>query len=182
MTTAKTSIRNSLISGGIAMACLGFILHDAFKWTANSTLVGAFCPVNESVWEHLKMAYLAILIYSIFEYPILKNSTSNYFLSKCIGLICFEITILIIHYGALSANAHGMLWIDILSYFAGIFSCQWVCMILWRSRPWNKWPDAWNILFYFMAGLLFVYFTFSPPQLEIFKDSKSQTYGIYKLK
>ncbi len=173
-------MHRSLLVGGFAMACLGFIIHDAFKWAGMSLLAGAFFPVNESVWEHLKMAYVALLLISFFEYPLLKTVAQNYFLSKSVGLIAFELSILGVHYAGVWFTGKSILWIDILSYFIGIVICQLICKLLWNAKSLTAWKDTWNSIPYILTGFLFILFTFAPPHLEIFKDSKTQTYGIFK--
>lgn len=43
---------------GIAfISLLGAFLHFAFELSGQAKVVGAFAAVNESVWEHLKIAF-----------------------------------------------------------------------------------------------------------------------------
>lgn len=51
---------------------LNFISHFLYEWMPN-TLFSIFFPVNESIFEHMKMISTSILIYSIIEYIILKK-------------------------------------------------------------------------------------------------------------
>ena len=45
------------VSGVLFILAIGSALHFVFEWTGEFTLVAPFVPVNESVWEHLKMAF-----------------------------------------------------------------------------------------------------------------------------
>lgn len=41
---------------------LGVVLHFTFEWSNNNILVGTFSPVNESIWEHLKLLFFPMWI------------------------------------------------------------------------------------------------------------------------
>lgn len=48
---------------GIPVIILGgVLLHFCFDWSGRRRLLAVFAPVNESVWEHLKMAYWPLLV------------------------------------------------------------------------------------------------------------------------
>ena len=42
--------------GILVLSLLGTVMHFVFDWSGQSAPVGAFAAVNESVWEHLKLA------------------------------------------------------------------------------------------------------------------------------
>jgi hypothetical protein len=54
--------------GMVFIILLGSMLHFTFEWSGNQPIVGVFSAVNESVWEHLKIAFWPALLYLIFEY------------------------------------------------------------------------------------------------------------------
>ena len=76
---------------------LCFFIHFAYSKFPN-TLFSIFFPVNESIWEHMKMIFTSILLFSIIEYFILKKFNikySNYIFSKFIeALISIPIYLL----------------------------------------------------------------------------------------
>jgi hypothetical protein len=43
--------------GIVFIIFLGSALHFTFEWSGNQPAVGIFSAVNESVWEHLKLAF-----------------------------------------------------------------------------------------------------------------------------
>mgnify|MGYP000537345779 CR=1 FL=1 len=47
-------------------ALAGSALHFAYD-LCPSPLVGLFCPVSESVWEHLKLLYAPFLVCGLFS-------------------------------------------------------------------------------------------------------------------
>jgi len=60
--------------GFFAVILLGFLLHNAYFWTRPSQVFAIIAPVNESVWEHLKMAFWALMIYSLAEYTCITGT------------------------------------------------------------------------------------------------------------
>lgn len=69
---------------GFAFCCiLGTLAHFFYEWSGENTFIGMFCPVNESVWEHLKLIYTPYLIWSIAESMILKRQKINLFFPNC---------------------------------------------------------------------------------------------------
>lgn len=45
------------IIGIIFVLVLGTIFHFLYEWTENNFVVGLFAPINESVWEHMKLVF-----------------------------------------------------------------------------------------------------------------------------
>ena len=52
----------------LVAAFLGTLNHFLYFLSGQSPIVALFCPVNESVWEHLKLLYFPFLFVSIWEY------------------------------------------------------------------------------------------------------------------
>jgi hypothetical protein len=139
-------------------------------------------PVNESVWEHLKLGYWSVLLFSMAEYPQIKHSVSNYFLAKTIGVLALEITIIIIFYGYTFIAGKDILWLDILSYILGAIACQYLTYLFLRSKPFSTLTNRLSVVVLIAIGIIFGVATYHSPHIELFKDHNDNTYGIYKEK
>lgn len=62
------------------------VKHFTFNWS-NNILVGIFSPVNESIWEHLKLLFFPMLITVIFVYFYKGRLIPNYLCAKVLGII-----------------------------------------------------------------------------------------------
>ena len=51
---------------------LCFLTHFIYNLFPN-TLFSIFFPVNESIWEHMKMLFSTILLFGIIEYILIKK-------------------------------------------------------------------------------------------------------------
>lgn len=176
------SLKRWGLAGLITITVLGFLLHYLFSWTNGSKIIGLFVPVNESVWEHLKLGYWSVLVFSVAEYPNIKHNVSNYFFAKTIGVLALEITIIIIFYGYTLIAGKDILWLDILSYILGTVACQYLTYIFLKSKPFSTLTNGLSLTVFIAIGILFGVATYYPPHSEVFKDHNDNTYGIYKEK
>ena len=57
----------NLLLGILFAIAAGILLHFAYEWSMENPFVALFAPVNESVWEHLKMLFFPVFLYTLFE-------------------------------------------------------------------------------------------------------------------
>ncbi|MBR5139580.1 MAG: hypothetical protein IKV16_00870, partial [Clostridia bacterium] len=74
-----------LISAIFAIG-LGILFHFLYDISGKSQLVRPFAPVNESVWEHLKLIFFPFVLIMPVEYLLYGKRAYNFFSSKFIGL------------------------------------------------------------------------------------------------
>ena len=165
---------------GFAFCCiLGTLSHFFYEWSGENVIVGIFYPVNESVWEHLKLIFTPFLIWTAAEYFILKGQKLNLFLSKFCGVISGMLIILFIHYTYTGATGNESMTADILSFFAGVAAAFLISYTLMKNMKYKS--AASEVIFFILllaVGGIFILFTFSPPLIPLFEDSITKTYGI----
>ena len=54
-------------AGFFTAAVLGTLDHFAYDWSGKSLPVGAFCAVNESTWEHMKLLFFPVLVAAVVQ-------------------------------------------------------------------------------------------------------------------
>ena len=72
MTLKKTRIISTI---GIFLLC--FLFHFIYEWLP-STFTAVFFPVNESIWEHMKLLFSAVYFYGIIDYITLQKFNIKY--------------------------------------------------------------------------------------------------------
>jgi hypothetical protein len=164
--------------GIVPISLLGAFLHFAFELSGEIKLVGTIAAVNESVWEHLKIAFWPALIYAVFEYPFLKGRTGNYLIAKATGIYLIPITIAAVFYSYTTAIGHHVLLIDIITFVAAIAVGQMVSYRVLVARQLPLWLNLLGLVVLVVLAIAFVVFTFLPPQLPMFRDSVTGIYGI----
>ncbi|GAB6139268.1 DUF6512 family protein [Halanaerobaculum tunisiense] len=160
---------------------VGSLLHFVYDWSGQSLIVAVFSPVNESVWEHLKLGYWALVFFSLIEYPAIKDKVKNYFWGKTLGVLALEVFIILFFYTYTAIIGEHILWLDIASYVVGSIICQIINYnIISRKKP--RFNDRLGLICFIGFGGLLILFTFFPPHLPIFKDPKTGEYGIADIK
>jgi hypothetical protein len=177
----ESAMRRSILKWelvGIAViSILGSVLHFVFEWSGSCEPIGIFAAVNESVWEHFKIAFWPALLYSLFEYPFLRHSTSNFIIAKAIGIYVMPITIAVIFYAYTAVLGEEILIVDILIFIIAIALGQLASYKLLNMRRLPRWTDKVGLVLVILLAVVFGVFTFYPPHLPIFRDAR----GFYSI-
>ncbi len=157
---------------------LGILLHFTFEWSDQNLIIGAFSAVNESVWEHLKLAFFPMFITTIIGYFIFKNLYPNFFCSKTIGIlvaISFIVVFFFTYTGILGTNCAIL---DISSFIIAVIFGEYITLKrILNNKSCNK------RIYGLIIGILFIsfiVFTFYPLKINLFKDPITNNYGITK--
>lgn len=166
------------LAGIIAILLSGFLLHFLFSWTGQSEWIAWFVPVNESVWEHLKLGYWSVVFLSLAEYSQLKAQVNNYFVARFVGIVLFLVTILVIFYGYTTFTGENIVLIDIASYLVGAVVCQHVTYAMFRLEPTSGLLNQTGLALFLALGILFAVTTWHPPHHPLFEDKNTHSYGL----
>ena len=164
--------------GVIGILILSFLTHFLYEWFPNP-LFAIFFPVNESVWEHMKMLFTTILIYSVIEYLLLykfKINTNNFMLSSfIIAIIAIPIFLALylpFHY----TIGHNMV-ITIIIMTITFIIIEIISYKLLNLKP-IKYSNFMAILLIIASYIMFGYFTYNPLTYDLFFDPEKQIYGL----
>ena len=164
--------------GMIFIILVGSLFHFVFELSGNFPPVGAIAAVNESVWEHLKLGYWPLVFFSLIEYKFLKDKAKNIGLAKLLAAITIILTIIIIFYSYTAILGEDILIIDILSFVIAIIVGQIVSYKVLSSSQFSNWINLISWTLFIILGVLFVVFTYFPPELFLFEDPLTGLYGI----
>ena len=138
---------------------------------------GVFSAVNESVWEHLKIAFWPALLYLIFEYRYLFRKSNNFFFGKTLGIYAIMLIIPVIFYSYTAVFEENLI-IDIGSFIFAIIIGQ---LISYKLLTFKKLPKIFEMVSFVaivILALAFAVFTFYPPEVQLFQDPNTGEYGI----
>ena len=60
------SFRKNIILGMFPVAILGTLSHFVYGLSGENRFIGLFFPVNESTWEHMKLAFFPMLLFTMY--------------------------------------------------------------------------------------------------------------------
>lgn len=166
------------IAGFVFVGILGTLGHFLFEFFNESILTGLFCPVNESVWEHLKLLFFPYFIWTVIEYFFLKGQ-HNYFYSKIIGVVSGSVFIVAFFYTYSGVTGNVSTFADILSFFVGVAIAFTISYEIMRNgKTGSRLRENVSLCVFIFISAVFFIFTFAPPLIPLFEDPQRFTYGI----
>ena len=172
----KRLLRWELI-GFAFTGAVGTLLHFVYEWTGGNPLIAAFCAVNESTWEHMKLLAVPWLVWTIVT--IVVNRCAASALPRAIGLLAglAAIPALFYTYTGILGKSVGV--VNILIFQAAVLLAYFVSVSLQKSARLSSVPfQILGILLHLLAALAFLFFTSFPPSLPLFVDPTNGTRGI----
>jgi len=177
MSPKKAEILKLEIWGGLFIVFLGSLLHFTFAWLGRFWLVGIFSSVNESVWEHLKLAVFPATFWFLVEKFWLKKEAPNFVLAKIAGIFLMPALIVAIFYAYTAVLGRNILVLDILSFVVAVVIGQILTLRILFLPPVKKNYSWIAVGFLIILLLCFGIFTFWPPKIFLFKDPVRGLFG-----
>ena len=174
----KKQISYWQVGGFIFTAVVGTLLHFLFDWTGGSVAIGLFSAVNESIWEHMKLLFYPMVWFALVEYFYWGKNIESFWCIKLTGILLGITVIPVLYYtytGVLGVSAD---WFNITIFFLTAGLVYWVETKLFQKD--FSCPIGSKISFFIIVliAALFTVFTFFPPQIPLFADPISGTYGL----
>ena len=163
---------------GVALTSFfGTILHFLYDWLGQARWIAPFSGVNESTWEHMKLLFWPMFIYSVVQ-SLFFGERQDFWCVKLRGILFGLILIPVIFYtynGVIGKSAD---WINIAIFFISA-----AAVYIYETRQFNNQRIACKSQGFAFFSLciiaaLFVVFTFFTPQIGVFKDPVTQKFGI----
>lgn len=155
----------------------GTILHFLYDWLGEAIWVAPFSGVNESTWEHMKLLFWPMFIFAVAQSFFFKNQ-KYFWCIKTRGILLGLVLIPIIFYTYNGAIGKSPDWLNITIFFVSAAAAY-----IYETRQFKngagvcKRPRLAFALLCLIA-LSFIVFTFVTPEIGIFKDPLTSTYGI----
>ena len=163
---------------GFAVTSLGgTLLHFLYEWLGKPFWIAPFSGVNESTWEHMKLLFWPMLIYAVVQ-GLFFRDRSDFWCIKLRGILLGLILIPVIFYTYNGVIGHSPDWINIAIFFIAA-----AIAYIYETRRFLKVSAACKhpkraVAILCIIAALFILFTFITPEIGIFKDPLTGTYGI----
>ena len=164
--------------GIILIFGFGTTLHFLFAWTSYWRPIAIIAAVNESTWEHFKMAFWPGLFLALTEYFVWGKKQNSFFNAKFVGLCAMPVITMVLFYGYTSIWNHS-LPADVAVFFVSVAGGQLLSLyILSKEKAWPRFTHIVAI-----AGLLILTVAFStqsyfPRKNFLFAHPETGEYGI----
>ena len=158
---------------------LGTLLHFTYEWFSKSPIVGAFSAVNESTFEHLKLFITPIVLFGVIGWLRHRHSFENIFPALFFAILIGMLTITVFFYTYTGIIGTNFMVLDIFSFILGVFVSYFVLFrIIESERFTSSGANGLAAIGVFVIVSAMVFFTFYPPQIALFKDPLTGTFGI----
>ena len=159
----------------IFISLIGTLLHFMYEWTNHNKVVSLFAAVNESTWEHIKIALTPIFIWTLYDGAV-YGLNPNYFVAKMLSILVIILLIPILFYGYKIFTKKSILAIDITIFYVAIITSCLVFKYIINIKPLPF------FYIYLSAVLLFIIFgfymvlTLQPIKNFLLKDPSTKKY------
>ena len=172
--------RTYSIWGIIFTTLIGTLLHFTYSLSGQSQTVALFSAVNESTWEHNKLIFFPFLVFTVIEYFTYGKNTKNFFAAKLIGSIAGMFTVASVFYTYSGILGTNYAIVNILIFILGVIVAYCVSYKIIENETLLSNPFLQIISIAALIAICAAYFifTFSPPEIGIFKDPVTGSYGI----
>ena len=173
------TLKRIKIIGIFTTFVLCFLTHFIYDIFPNF-LTSIFFPVNESIWEHIKMMTSTMLIWEVIEYFLLKKYLINYnnFSFSIFVTLIVSIPVFILIYYPIYKCVGSVFILNILCLFITIYFSYIVSYYIMKSKKLNlNFIGTTGIICLY---IIFALFTYNPPKTEIFVNPVTNSYGLIK--
>ena len=160
----------------IIISIVGTLAHFLYDISNHNKIVGLFTAVNESTWEHIKIAITPTLLWGLYD-GYIYGSNPNYFTAKIVSLLVMTLVIPLIFYFQKIILKKDYVIINILSFYIAIILGQLSFYKILDLMPLDY------IYIYISVIALFIFFdcylllTLLPLKNFLFKDPITNKYG-----
>lgn len=160
----------------IIISIVGTISHFLYDLSDHNKIIGLFAAVNESTWEHIKIAITPTLLWGLID-GFKYGEYLNYFPAKLSSLLVITLVIPFIFYLSKILFKKDITIINISSFYIAIILGQYTFKYIMQLN------DLSFIYRYLSCVGLFIFFgcylllTLLPLKTPLFKDPITKKYG-----
>ena len=173
------SMKKLKILGLFIAFVLCFPLHSLYDMFPNF-ISSIFLPVNESIWEHMKILFGSIMISSVIQKIIVifkKLDYKNICFSNFLGAVASIPIFLVIFLPVYALIGENMI-VTIIIMFIALAISEYIAYRAMLMDDFNL--EKFTILFVLGVYVIFGLLTYFPLEFELFRDPKTLEYGISK--
>ena len=155
----------------------GSFVHFVYALSGKLTALGLFVPVNESVFEHLKLCLLPGLLWWLGSYLLHRRALfpAEWALAGLTAVLTAQLAVLMLFYTYTGMFGAHSLAADLFVFLIALCLGQGAGLLLYRRAA--ALPLPLTLALTAALFLLFALLTLFPPELPLFLDTSAGTYG-----
>lgn len=168
------------IIGVFFIFLISFVVHNIYEiFPLKITMI--FFPINESIFEHIKMIFTSYMIWIVIKSIIIRKNKivfNNYLFLELVSLF-FLISIFLIIFIPIFRFFGENIFITLFIYFVSIVISQIINYFLVTKKDYNYLRIV-SVIVIIISYLFFIYFAYKPPINWFFLNPTDNSYGLNK--
>ena len=165
-----------VLISAVVISLVGTLAHFLYDIAHHNKVMGLFAAVNESTWEHTKIALTPMLLCGLVD-GWLFGADPNYFLAKFFSLVAVIVLIPLLFYGYKALLGRDVLVLDILIFYVAIFAGQGLFGWLLMVGSLGFVGQYLGCVGLFATLACYMVFTLMPARNFLFRDPITHRYG-----
>ena len=166
-----------IILSSFIIFILSTLFHSLYNYLP-CFLTSIIVPVNESIFEHMKMIFTSYMFYLLIKILFNKKHENNLISSFVIASL-FNIVIFLIIYIPIYLLFGEKLVVNLILYFITILISNYL-MYKIQNKKINSKINKYSVYIIPLVYIVFTLFTYFPLKNMLFLDPTTNTYGIIK--
>ncbi len=162
--------QKNIIKAFIFCLFVGTLLHFTYDLSGNIAFIGYFSAVNESIWEHTKLASYSILFYSIIFYIKNKGNFNNFFLGIFLSMSFSILTVPILFYSYYHFAKKSIFLLDILIFIIACLVASSTFIYIINLKKHFTILNFLSLIFILILIFYMAKWSFNPPPFPIFEN------------
>ena len=165
--------------GFLFVSAAGTLLHFLYDWSGQSLFAAVISAVNESTWEHMKLLFVAMALFSVAQGFAIGRTYPNFLAVRAISTLTGLALIPILFYTYTGVLGSSVSWANIAIFYVSALTAFLLDFrLLRKGRFSSPWQQLLGLLVLWGLAFCFVWCTFRPPRLGLWQDPLTGMYGI----
>lgn len=160
----------------VAISIIGSVLHFTYAWSGKNKFVAIFSAVNESTWEHIKLALSGIFCCTLVDVWFLGDNP-NYWVARSVSFVVPVLVIPAIFYTYTSWTKRPILPVDISSFVVAALLCSLAFAGVLVLPPIGEMGVIVSIVISVTIIAMYLLLTKFPLHMFLFRDPITGKYG-----
>ena len=167
------------LAGFLFTSAVGSLLHFVYEWSGGSLAAAVVSAVNESTWEHMKLLFVPMFLFYVVQACVLGKNYPNFLAVRAVSIVTGLTLIPVLYYTYTGAWGQMRDWANIAVFFlAALGAFLLDCSLLRRNRLSSPWQQVLGLVMLWALAFCFVWCTFRPFHIALWRDPLTGTYGI----
>ncbi len=163
----------------VPLFIVGTLLHFLYDWTGENRFVARFAAVNESYWEHIKIAFWPLFVYFCVVGALGGYRLAGFLPAATAALYAVPVSMIALVYTYKRVTRRNLLWLDILVFLVTMMLSLSVFVLLSQELVPSLLTNILAGIYLLALIVAFASYTLRPPaDPDLFVDPLNEKYGL----